>query len=239
MCAGFGFSGRGGQRCHANSYSPGNSYDACSPCPYGKTTAGPGLGITAADCKVNLGYDATSNNKTSLCPIGTYNDALVQDATKPCTSCEWQQYHRSLFGACCLRKIPSITLLCAPCLTWLLFCLCAQALLAAPPQRLVQIPSATAGCALAALVDQTAPHPAAGLRTPHMGPWGVLWAVSASLAPHRARQSHFPSAGTCKTTSSRQGLCLAWALSHPWSACPSTHRFGTGSSGCHCPALRE
>jgi hypothetical protein len=67
--AGFGFSGRGGQRCDANSYSPGNSYDACQPCPYGRATPGPGLGITAADCKVNLGYGATSDNKTSLCKL--------------------------------------------------------------------------------------------------------------------------------------------------------------------------
>jgi hypothetical protein len=64
-----------------------NNYDACTPCPFGKTTAGAGQGVTAADCKVNVGYGFGSNNKTSLCPIGTYNDALVQDTTKPCTSC--------------------------------------------------------------------------------------------------------------------------------------------------------
>lgn len=66
---GFGLTGRGGQKCDPGFYNPGNNYDACTKCPFGYTTLGAGLGITAADCVTDLGYGLV-NGLMGECPIG-------------------------------------------------------------------------------------------------------------------------------------------------------------------------
>lgn len=62
-------SGRGGQRCDAGSYNPGNNYEACKACPRGTTTAGPGTGRSLADCKSFAGFGAVAG-AFGECPIG-------------------------------------------------------------------------------------------------------------------------------------------------------------------------
>lgn len=61
--------GRAGVRCDAGSYNAGGNYDSCRKCPYGKTTMGPGLGLTLANCVADVGYGVV-NNKMGPCPIG-------------------------------------------------------------------------------------------------------------------------------------------------------------------------
>lgn len=83
---GYGLSGRVAQRCDQGYYNPGNNYDKCTACPFGTTTAGAGAGRTIADCSTALGHGKT-DGKMGLCPIGTYNDQLVQNATIACKAC--------------------------------------------------------------------------------------------------------------------------------------------------------
>jgi hypothetical protein len=66
---GYGMTGRGAQKCDPGAYSPGNSYAPCQKCPFGYTTFGAGLGITAADCVTDLGYGLV-NGAMGECPIG-------------------------------------------------------------------------------------------------------------------------------------------------------------------------
>lgn len=61
--------GRGAQKCDKGYFNPGNNHAACKACGYALTTAGPGAGLTAADCITDKGYGMT-DNKMGECPIG-------------------------------------------------------------------------------------------------------------------------------------------------------------------------
>lgn len=67
--AGYGMAGRGAQRCDKGFWNAGNNYDACTACPFGTTTKGPGSGLSAADCVVELGRGNVTG-VVQACPIG-------------------------------------------------------------------------------------------------------------------------------------------------------------------------
>jgi len=51
------------------------------------TTAGPGLGVTLADCGVALGF-GFHDGAVVPCPIGTYNNETYSASkTQPCKAC--------------------------------------------------------------------------------------------------------------------------------------------------------
>lgn len=69
--AGYGYSSRNAEPCAAGWYNGKDTYDICKACPYGTTTAGVGLGVTVADCKVAPGFGFHSNQLMG-CPIGEF-----------------------------------------------------------------------------------------------------------------------------------------------------------------------
>ena len=56
--AGYGYSSRQAEPCAQGTYNDKDTWSTCTACPYGTTTAGPGLGVTAADCKLAPGFGA-------------------------------------------------------------------------------------------------------------------------------------------------------------------------------------
>lgn len=81
--AGFGYSSRSAEACPKGWYNGQDTLDICKLCPYGTTTAGVGVGVTVADCKLAPGFGFHSN-QILACPVG-----------------EWRAYNQT-FGAGCV-----------------------------------------------------------------------------------------------------------------------------------------
>lgn len=81
---GYGYNGRGAEKCEQGTHNGADNYNTCTQCARGTTTAGPGAGKSPADCKVAPGFSAAGE-----CPIGTYQDSLGINASFPatCTAC--------------------------------------------------------------------------------------------------------------------------------------------------------
>lgn len=72
---GYGYNGKISEQCPTGSYSAGDSNGACVSCPEGFTTAGPGVGVTEADCGVAAGY-GNVNGTIRPCRIGELGCAV-------------------------------------------------------------------------------------------------------------------------------------------------------------------
>lgn len=67
--AGYGYSSRQAQPCDKGAYNNRDNWSTCSACPYGTTTAGPGAGVTLADCKLAPGF-GSYGGAVRACPVG-------------------------------------------------------------------------------------------------------------------------------------------------------------------------
>lgn len=89
--AGFGYNGRIAQECDQGTYNAADTRSTCTPCSYGFTTNGVGVGITEADCGPAAGfgyYNVSGTPNLVPCPIGTYNNKTWDsNDTAICTTC--------------------------------------------------------------------------------------------------------------------------------------------------------
>lgn len=85
--AGYGYDSRRSNPCRAGTYNDKDNYDICKSCPYGTSTAGAGLGVTVADCKVAPGF-GFHTGQLQKCPLGELLNILpVCTGRSTCSLC--------------------------------------------------------------------------------------------------------------------------------------------------------